>query len=393
VKPAKTGRFVFISTMSGSPWGGSEELWSQAALRLHQEGHEVSASVVWWPQLSSKVASLAEQGVDVVTQTRPHPSLPVKVWRRIKIQLGIVRPEFSWLRRQQPNLVVISQGYTQDGLEWMKYCSESSLPFVTIVQCNSEIVWPTDQTGSDMARAYRAAKKVCCVSRHNLELLRSQIGEALPNAEVVWNPFNVPADPPTAWPKETGVWKLACVARLAPAAKGQDLLFQVLAQPRWRDRPVEVNLYGAGPCEQSLKRLANRWQLSHVHFRGHVANITDIWQHNHLLVLPSRCEGLPLALVEAMWCGRPAVVTDIGGNAEMCVDGETGFVAAAPALGLLEQTLERAWNRRDDWQNMGKLARARAEQLVPKDAAGDFCRLLMECAENHKAEIGKQKRS
>ena len=97
-----------------------------------------------------------------------------------------------------------------------------------------------------------------------------------------------------------------------------------------------------------------------------------------MLLLPSRFEGLPLALVEAMWCARPAVVTDIGGNAELCMDNETGFVAAAPALGLLEETLERAWNRRNDWQNMGKLARARAERLIPKDPVGEFCKQLVE---------------
>jgi glycosyltransferase involved in cell wall biosynthesis len=82
-----------------------------------------------------------------------------------------------------------------------------------------------------------------------------------------------------------------------------------------------------------------------------------------------------------MWCARPAVVTDIGGNAEMCVDGETGFVAAAPTVGLLDEALERAWNRRDELENMGKLARARVEQLVPKDPVEDFCIKLIECAD------------
>jgi hypothetical protein len=36
---------LFISTMEGTPWGGSEELWSQAALRLLEKGHRISASV------------------------------------------------------------------------------------------------------------------------------------------------------------------------------------------------------------------------------------------------------------------------------------------------------------------------------------------------------------
>jgi glycosyltransferase involved in cell wall biosynthesis len=372
-------RFVFISTMSGYPWGGSEELWSQAALRLRKEGHDVSASVPWWPQLSPKVMVLAERGIELFIQPPAQASLPFRAWRKIKRSLGRNKSEFQWLVKQIPDLVIISQGGSRDGLEWMKFCRDAGLPFVVIVQCNADNCWPKDDEGVEMAKAYRTARKVFCVSRHNLKLLECQIGGLLPNAEVVWNPFNVPADQSPAWPKATGVWKLACVARLEPAAKGQDLLFQVLAQPRWRDRPVEVNLYGAGPYEQILKRLANHWQLKNIHFRGHVANVTEIWEENHLLVLPSRHEGLPLALIEAMWCGRPAVVTDIGGNAEVCVDGETGFVAAAPAASLLEQTMERAWERRHEWQAMGKAARARVEKLIPKDPVGEFCRQLVEC--------------
>jgi glycosyltransferase involved in cell wall biosynthesis len=374
-------RFVFISTMPGAPWGGSEELWSQAALRLRGEGHEVAASVVWWRQLSPRVTVLAERGIGLFFQPPAPASLPVRVWRKMVRRMGGHQSEFKWLRRQKPDLVVISPGGHLNGLEWMKFCRDAGLPFVAIVQCNAENWWPTDEEGREMAKAYRAAKKVFCVSRHNLELLERQIGESLANAEVVWNPYNVPPGQAPAWPMENGVWKLACVARLEPVAKGQDLLFQVLAQPQWRDRPVEVNLYGAGPCEQNLKQLANRWQLSKVHFRGQVADIKTIWQENHLIVLPSRYEGLPLALVEAMWCARPAVVTDVGGNAEVCVDGETGFVAAAPVATLFEETLERAWNRRTDWRHMGLAARTHAEKLIPSDPAGDFCRQLLECAE------------
>jgi len=95
-----------------------------------------------------------------------------------------------------------------------------------------------------------------------------------------------------------------------------------------------------------------------------------------LLLLPSRFEGLPLALVEAMWCGRPAVVTDIAGNTELCVDGETGFVAAAPAAALLEQAMENAWERRMEWRRMGMAARSRVEQLIPRDPVAEFCKLL-----------------
>jgi glycosyltransferase involved in cell wall biosynthesis len=374
-------KFVFVSTMTGAPWGGSEELWSQSACRLKQEGHQVVASVGHWPTLSPKVMALGEKGIEIIVQPDPLIRWPVKLVRKMKQRAGIDVSEFKWLREQKADLIVISQGCNWDGLEWMQFCTEFNLPFVSIVQANSEMFWPNDEKGAAMAKVYRAARKVFCVSRHNLELLHRQIGEPLTNSEVVWNPFNVPADQPPAWPKENGTWKLACVGRLEPVAKGQDLLLQVLSQPKWRERPLEVNFYGTGACEQNLKKLAAQWQVKNAHFRGHVAEVQSIWKENHMLILPSRIEGLPLVLVEAMWCGRPALVTDVGGNAEICVDGETGFLAAAPATALLEQTMETAWNRRQDWESMGKAGRKRAEKLVPRDAIGDFCQHLQKCAE------------
>jgi glycosyltransferase involved in cell wall biosynthesis len=231
-----------------------------------------------------------------------------------------------------------------------------------------------------MAQAYQAAKRVFCVSRHNLDLLENQLGVSLPRAEVVWNPFNVPTDPPPPWPSEESCLRMACVARLEPTAKGQDVLLKVLSQDQWRKRPVEINFYGSGPCEQSLRSLVNRLELKNVHFRGQVADVAAIWKENHILVLPSRAEGLPLALVEAMWCGRPAIVTNSGGNAEVCIDGETGFVAAAPAVSLLAETMEQAWERRHEWQSMGQAARAHAAKVIPRDPINKFCQQLLKCA-------------
>jgi glycosyltransferase involved in cell wall biosynthesis len=99
-----------------------------------------------------------------------------------------------------------------------------------------------------------------------------------------------------------------------------------------------------------------------------------------MLVLPSRSEGTPISLVDAMLCARPAVVTDVGGMAELCVDGKTGFVAAAPTPSLLAEAMERSWARRSEWQDIGKAARARANQLIPDDPAGVFADTVLALA-------------
>ena len=371
-------RFAFITTMQGAPWGGSEELWGQAALRLKEEGHDVVASVVGWPKGSGRVAELAQHGVEVLARDARPPTLARRAWRKLK---GGSRWEIDTLLRKKPDLVVVSQGGIREGADYIECVHRARVPFAVVVQCNAEAWWPDDEASARMGAAYRAARRVFCVSHHNLELLEYQIGGALPNGTVVWNPYNaVRAGSALGWPLDDGVWKLACVARLDPLAKGQDLVLQVLSQRKWRERPLEVSFYGTGWCERGLRSWSDRLHLGTVRFCGHARDVTEVWERSHMLLLPSRFEGLPLALVEAMWCARPALVTDVGGNAELCVDGSTGFVAPAATVDLLGLTLERAWTRRSEWQRMGRAARLRVDQLVPRDPIGDFCHRLIACA-------------
>jgi glycosyltransferase involved in cell wall biosynthesis len=383
-------RFAFVSSMADWPWGGSEGLWSQTALQLKRTGHDVQASVVHRPRLSDKVIFLANQGVSLGT----YPSYRRGMARRIcdKVTFSYLR-SYDRLKRFKPDLVIISQGHNSGGLNWAKMCRQASIPYVLIVHCNSEHWWFEDRELEEAAASYRSAQKVFCVSRSNLNLLRMQLGDPMQNGEIVWSPYNVSPESIPPWPVENGRWRLACVARLDPAAKGQELLLQVLARPEWRARPIELNVFGEGPHEFTLRRLAGMLQLNDVHFRGQVSDIKAIWEQNHLLVLPSRYEGLPLVLVEAMWCGRPAVVTDVAGNTEVCVDNETGFVAPAPTVALLADTLQRAWERREDWQRMGQAARARAESQIPRDPIAVFAERLRSCADTTRQVLTSAKPS
>jgi glycosyltransferase involved in cell wall biosynthesis len=295
-----------------------------------------------------------------------------------RVTLGS-RRVYAWLRYLGPDLVVISEGDIAGGIEWARVCCEAGLAYVIIVHCNSEFNWFDGSAIPDAISTYTNARNVFCVSRGNLELLRRQVGEFLPNSEIVWNPWNVSAERIVPWPSESKCVKLASVARLDPAAKGQDLLLQVLACQKWRDRPIELSFFGEGLYELALQRLAKMLQLDNVHFRGHVGDVQAIWRDHHILVLPSRYEGLPLVLVEAMWCGRPAIVTDVAGNAELCADGVTGFVASAPTPAAFDEALERAWVAREEWPRMGQAARCRVETLIPKDPIGVFCKRLISC--------------
>jgi glycosyltransferase involved in cell wall biosynthesis len=147
------------------------------------------------------------------------------------------------------------------------------------------------------------------------------------------------------------------LARLECAVKGQALVLQVLSEPVWRERDWSLSIFGKGPDETYLRDLIEYVGLrDKVQMRGFADDVRAVWEDQQILIMASSGEGKPLALTEAMLCGRPAVVTDVGGNAELVSDGVTGFVAQSATLADVRDSLERSWVERNSWAEMGARA-------------------------------------
>jgi glycosyltransferase involved in cell wall biosynthesis len=99
-----------------------------------------------------------------------------------------------------------------------------------------------------------------------------------------------------------------------------------------------------------------------VRFRGPTTDVRRVWAENHVLLLPSRVEGLPLTVVEAAMCGRVVVATDVGGVRRWCDAGGVGFVAAAPTVSAFGEAMEEMWIARDRWEELGADARRYATE-------------------------------
>jgi glycosyltransferase involved in cell wall biosynthesis len=380
----KRQRIIFVTTPNSDPWSGAEELWARTAVELMSRGVPVSASVTAFSPLHPRTLDLQARGVELWLRPswyspRKHP------WRWLRARhIGSVVYEVErLLNARAPALVVFSEGNALPPVAMLELCVARQLPFVTIMQANKEAVWYPD----DLARRYRvalaAARRCFFVSDGNRRLSEKQIGGAYTNAEIVHNPVNIPFDVSPAWPSwgTEGELRFACVGRLYPPAKGQDLLFEALAGPAWKDRPWRLYVYGAGEMRQSLEWLAGKLGISdRVVFAGFAA-VQDIWAANHVLVMPSRFEGLPLAIVEAMLCARPVVATDVAGHRKIIEDGVTGFLADAPTASSISAALERFWERRGDAEAIGKAGARRIRQLVPPDPIRVFAEQLLKIAE------------
>lgn len=119
-------------------------------------------------------------------------------------------------------------------------------------------------------------------------------------------------------------------------------------QPASGERPsreVAVLIAGSGPLRGELEALAREAGLhdDQLRFLGRRSDVADLMRASDAYVMSSAWEGLPTVLLEAGASMLPAVVTDVGGNNEVIVDGENGFVVppnnAAALSGAMVQLM------------------------------------------------------
>jgi glycosyltransferase involved in cell wall biosynthesis len=383
-------KFFFISGNRG--WGGSEELWSATAAALASDGHSVTVFKSNVNDYEPRMRRLRALSCPIRDLAR-FPLMPRRLFALVRLLSPgaayaheVLRLLIGLALSRRPDLVIVSQGGNHDGYSFAEVCRRLNLPYVIVSHKASELYWPADWQQKTIAAVYRSARACFFVSEHNRRLTEEQLGFPLPHGAVVRNPFLVPWEPRTDWPDDRHELRLACIGRLQPKEKGQDLLLRVLARRRWRDRPLSVTFYGDGLQRASLERMARNLGLTNVTFAGFVHDdVPAIWSGHHGLILPSRCEGLPIVLVEAMLSGRVPIVTDVGGNTEVVNDGVTAYVAVAPTEDALDNAMERAWSERHRWREVGSAAAARIRTLIPREPERCFARRLVDLVSSAEA--------
>jgi glycosyltransferase involved in cell wall biosynthesis len=103
---------------------------------------------------------------------------------------------------------------------------------------------------------------------------------------------------------------------------------------------VDFVLFGSGPDEMALRELAGPLG-GRFRFMGPVMDRPVMYHAIDAMVLPSRYEGLPLTLLEAMASGIPVVATAVDGVAEIVVDGKTGRLVSTGSATALAGAIQR----------------------------------------------------
>jgi glycosyltransferase involved in cell wall biosynthesis len=153
------------------------------------------------------------------------------------------------------------------------------------------------------------------------------------------------------------------VARLDPI-KDQASLLRAVRRIVDKVPDFKLELVGEGAERPRLERLRDELGLrAHVLLSGHCDDVALRLARADVFFLTSLSEGLPLSLLEAMASALPVIATDVGGNREVVVQGETGLLVPA---GSAEEVAEAALSLVREPHRAGALGlagRARVESL------------------------------
>ena len=138
----------------------------------------------------------------------------------------------------------------------------------------------------------------------------------------------------------TGSRLLVVVGRLSPE-KGIDVFLDAISRFSLEENCIHAIIVGDGQERERLKAQAAALNVeNNVHFVGFTKTPGDYLIDADIVVVPSRSEGIPNAVLEAMSMGKPVVATDVGGVPEIIEDGISGYLVPSEQPVLLADAIK-----------------------------------------------------
>lgn len=365
---------IVIISMIRDNWGGSEELWYDMAKAAIERGHTIIHLGYKTPVKHKKMQELEKLGVRSLQRPGWIPSSLSEFDKLFYLGKNYLRKKIhSPVKKvfaENPDVVIYNgtcYSISQEK-ELLKYIERKATRFYIIGHLNNEFQREINEKEAESVKlAYRLSKKVFFVSKRSLLTATRQLCTEIGNAAIIKNPVNLGSTEPIHFPSLEGSLQMACVGNLVTKHKGQDILFETLS--KWENKNWTLNVYGYGYDKDYLVKLSHHLKLDYkIFFHGKTDDVRKIWATNHVLLMPSIMEGMPLAIVEAMICGRICIATDVGGISEWITEGENGFIAQAPTVPLILNALRKAWDVRHKWPEIAFNAHKAAMQQYDPSA-------------------------
>lgn len=151
------------------------------------------------------------------------------------------------------------------------------------------------------------------------------------------------------------------------------------AMDRFRREPLSYIICGTGPLEEELHQMMEEMHLQDkVIFAGYCENISDVLRQADFFAFPSKQEGLPVAVMEAMQAGLPVIGLNIRGNRDLIEDGEGGFLLNEDMAEDYVKALHYFMKYPEEAERMGKWNQEKIKSFSLEDVDRKMRRIYSE---------------
>jgi glycosyltransferase involved in cell wall biosynthesis len=154
--------------------------------------------------------------------------------------------------------------------------------------------------------------------------------------------------------------------------KGVDVLLRCLASLRLKNIMPPCDILGTGPLKETLQTMAADLQIANqVNFPGAIHEVLPYLQRASCFVFPSRSEGMPNVLLEAMACALPVIATSVGGIPDIIQHDRNGLLIPSDDVEALTSALLRMLSDNDLAARLGNQGRRDAEEYFALEKVTD----------------------
>jgi glycosyltransferase involved in cell wall biosynthesis len=364
-------RLNILQLRSHAGFYGVEKVVVELAAGLQERGHSVTIGIIQ-----------AARQEDRVFQTIAETSgLACRIFPSSKpLDRNTVKELAEYLAAEPPDLIH-THGYKADVIGWMANRS-LHLPLISTIH-----PW-LDTAANRRAAFYAFIDKLILLRFDRVVAISEQVRRQCHvcplkkrKIPVIANGIKMqPYGPDSSHPDirhelnlPPECLVLGCVARLTEE-KGHAFLINAFAGlPRATHPLLALLLIGEGARREGLQQLCRDLRIEkQVHFLGHRENINALLQQMDLFILPSLSEGVPMALLEAMAAGVPAVATSVGAVPAILDHGSAGLLVAPGDSTALAAALLELIENRSKRQQLASHGRDRAAAAYSREL---MCRL------------------
>ncbi|GAA4608730.1 hypothetical protein GCM10023195_34510 [Actinoallomurus liliacearum] len=326
-------RDVFIVSNSVDELGGLTRWVHHIAHLFAERGHNVH--LVGVTHAKERYDYADDFPVTVLHDTHPPARSKSRLGelRRRSVQRKGAEKLSALFRTARPGGIVIAAQVW--AMEWVCLADTAGMPVIGM----SHESYAATQESSRFPRVQRYFSQADRLLVLTTEDADAWARKGMSNIDVMPNPLHVT---PTAFPDLT-VPVVVALGRLS-YEKGHDMLLESWARVADKNPSWQLRVYGAGPMDETLRRQAGELGIT-VDLAGMTNDVQGALTNASIYALPSRSEGFPMGILEAMAYGLPIVAFDSAPGIRELITHEVDGILVTPGNVIeFAEAIERLMN-------------------------------------------------